>query len=128
MPDYTPVNSSDSLPKTRTAGAAITGGQLLVPTGDGVLSPCTANTQRATAVAAHDAPNGGRVTVWPLPTIIHESVNNNAGTVAAGAPITAGAAAGVDTGALGATAAAGTLIGICTRGAATGAKLQWIGI
>jgi hypothetical protein len=128
MPDYQPVNPTNTLPKTRTAGAAITGGQLLLPTADSVVSPVTANTQRATSVAAHDAPSGGRVTVWPLPGVIHESVNNNAGAVTAGAPITAGASAGVDTGLLGTVAAAGTLVGICTKGAASGAKLQWIGV
>jgi len=128
MPDYTPVQRAKARPFTMTAGAAISGGQLLQATGDKAVSPCTANTQRAVAVAAHDAPSGGRVTCWELCNIIHESVNNNAGTVAAGAAITAGASAGVDTNTLAVAAAAGTFIGICTKGALTGAKLQWIGV
>jgi hypothetical protein len=127
VPDYSPVNQADSSPYTKTAGATVTGGQLVYVTADNTVSPATANTQRAVGVAAHDAPSGGRVTVWPLPNLIHESVNNNAGTVAAGAAVTAGAAAGIDTTTLGAAAAAGTLIGICTKGALTGAKAQWIG-
>jgi hypothetical protein len=128
MADYEPVNPSNTFPFTMTAGATVIGGQLLQVTADKTLSPCTSAAQRAVGVAVHDAPSGGRVSVWPLTGIVHESVNNNAGTVAAGAPITAGATAGVDTGLLATVAAAGTLIGIATKGALTGAKLQWIGI
>lgn len=128
MGDYEPVESGDATPFTKTAGAAIVGGQLLQVTGDNTLSPCTANTQRAVGVAAYDCPNGGRVSVWPIVGLLHESVNNNAGTIAAGAPITAGATAGVDTGTLPATAAAGTLIGLCALGGVTTAKVRWRGI
>jgi len=128
MGDYEPVNPQDALPFTKTAGAAITGGQLVYVTADNTVTPTSATTQRAIGVAAHDAPSGGRVTCWSLPGVIHESVNNNAGTIAANAPVTAGATAGIDTGTLAVVAAAGTLIGICTKGAATTAKAQWIGV
>ena len=125
MGDYTLVNSDKMW--TSTASAAITGGQLLQVSGAGTVAPTTANTQRAIAVAGSDAPNGGRVNVWPIPGNIHESTNNNAGTITAGAAITAGGSAGVDTGALATVAAAGTLIGIALTTAATATKVRWIG-
>lgn len=135
MADYEPVNSAKNTPFTMTAGAAITGGQLLQVTADKTVSPTTANTQRAIGVAAFDAPSGGRVSVWPLTGIIHESINNNAATIVAPQAVIAGASAGIDFPAgadeptkRAAAAAAGTLIGVCTKGAATGAKAQWIGV
>ena len=129
MSDYEPVNAAGASPFTKTAGAVITGGNLVSVTADNTVSPTTANTQRAVGVAAHDAPSGGRVTCWPLPELIHESINNNAGTITAGMPITAGASAGVDTPtSLASGAAAGTLIGICTKGGLTAAKVQWVGV
>ena len=126
MSDYTLVNSDK--PWTATTSAAVVGGQLLQVTGACTVGPTTANTQRAIGVAAHDAPSGGRVTVYPIPGAIHESTNNNAGTITAGAAITAGATAGVDTGTLATVAAAGTFIGVALTTAATGAKVRWIGV
>lgn len=127
MGDYTPVNV-DAAAYTSTAASAITGGQLLQVIGTGTVGPCTANTQRAVGIAAHDAPTGGRVTVYVLPGMIHEAVNNNAGTITAGAAITAGATAGVDTGTLATVAAAGTLIGIALTTALTTAKVRFVGV
>jgi len=135
MADYTPISGAGFEPFPATAGAAITGGQLVYVTADKTVSPTSATTQRAVGVAASDAPSGGRVTVWPLPDVLHESTNNNAGTLVVGDAVIAGASAGVDwpAGADAATrrataAAAGTFIGICVKAAATGAKAQWVGV
>lgn len=127
MSDYTPV-TSDQAAFTSTASAGISGGQVLQVSGNGTVAPCTANTQRAIGVAASDTPSGGRVTYYLLPGMIHEAVNNNAGTITAGAAITAGASAGVDTGTLATVAAAGTLIGIALTTATTGSKVRFLGV
>ncbi len=134
MADYSPLSHGGEVPHSLTADAAITGGQLVYVTADNAVSPTSATTQRAVGVAAHDAPSGGRVAVWPLPDVIHESVNNNAGSFVVGYPVIAGSSAGVDfpAGADEATkraaaAAAGTFIGVCVKAAATGQKIHWIG-
>jgi predicted RecA/RadA family phage recombinase len=61
----------DYLPKfkpgqaiTRTASAAITGGQVVVVTGSGTVGPSTAITHAFVGVAAHDAAIGQEVTVF----------------------------------------------------------------
>lgn len=135
MADYSPVVADGAAPFPMTAGAAITGGQVVYVTADRTVTPTSATTQRAIGVAAHDAPSGGRVTVWPLPRVVHESVNNNAGSFVIGHPVIAGASAGVDFPAgadlatkLAAAAAAGTLIGLCVKAGATATAVQWIGI
>jgi len=131
MSDYTPVNTDK--PWTSTASAAITGGQIVEATGNGTVGP-SAGTLRPVGVAEHDAPSGGRVTVWPLPGNIHEVPIKNTIVIAAGAPIVAAAASAgnVDTGTLATVAAAGTLIGVCLVGGTGNAggtvKARFIGI
>jgi hypothetical protein len=114
--DYTPVNA-DAGPFTATASATIAGGQLLDATGDGTVGPA-AGTLHPVGVAAHDAPSGGRVSVFPLLGYVHEVAIKNTVAIAAGAPIVAAASAAgkVDTGTLATVAAAGTLIGVCVKG------------
>ena len=129
MPDYQPVNAADMLPFTKTAGAAITGGTLVTITGDNAVSPSTAG-DRSVGVAAHDAASGGRVTVWPLPGVIHEIAPQGAVALTAGNPVIAGTTGLINPGALATVAAAGTLLGICTRGGTGGGtppKAQFIG-
>lgn len=125
MADYTPVYANGVLPMTMTAGAAITGGQLVFISGVSTVSPTAGANGATVGVAAHDAASGARVSVWPLVGPVHESVNSNAGTITAGAPITSGASGGVDTGTLGTLAAAGTLLGTAVTTAATTAKIRW---
>jgi hypothetical protein len=127
MGDYTPVNS-DAAAFTSTASATVTGGQLVKVSGSGTVAPVAATTDRAIGVAAFDAANGQRLTVYVLPGMIHEVLNVNAGTITAGAAVTAGATGGADTGTLATVAAAGTLIGIALTTAATGVKVRFIGV
>ena len=62
MSDYVPVY----LPGhelTYSAGAIITGGQVLVLSGDNTVIPSAGASNRVVGVACHDAANGSRVTV-----------------------------------------------------------------
>lgn len=79
--DYEPVYGR---PKsaTFTAGAGITGGQLLAFTGPDTVSPTAAGPANFAGVAGHDAASGAQVTVYMGAGLIHET------------PITAGVAAG----------------------------------
>jgi len=126
--DYTPVNRDE--PFTYTAGATITGGTLVTVSANNTVSPST-SVDHSVGVAAHDAPNGGRVTVYPLSGGVHEVLIQNTIVIAAGAPIIAGTTGFVNTGTLATVAAAGTLIGICIRGG-TGdgstVKARFIGV
>lgn len=132
MSDYTPVNS-DNTAFTSTAAATITGGQLLEVAANGTVQPA-AGTARPVGVAAHDAPNGGRVTVYVLPGMIHEVLIKNTIVMAAGAPVIPASAAGLvdfDATSLAHAAAAGTLIGICLKGGTgdgTTVKARFIGV
>lgn len=127
MGDYSPVNIADATPFTKTAGAAITGGQLVSASGDEQVSPSTTG-DHSIGVAAHDAVSGQRVTVWPLPGIIHEIMPQGVVAISAGNPVIAGTTGFVNTGSLATVAAAGTLLGTCTRSGTGGtSKARFIG-
>ena len=115
MADYSPVETGGSSPFPMTAAAAITGGQLLDASTAGTVVPA-AGTLHPIGVAAHDAPNGGRVTVWPISGVHHELVIENSAAVAVGGPITASASAAgrIKSGTLATLAAAGMLLGVAT--------------
>lgn len=128
MSDYSPVNSNGNIPFTSVASAAVTGGNLVSASGDNQVAPSTTG-DHPVGVAANDAAIGGRVTVWPILQCRHESRPQGAVAIAAGNPIIAGTTGFVNTGALATVAAAGTLIGICTKGGTGGTSLcQWVGV
>lgn len=129
MGDYTPVNNVDTI--TLTAGAVITGGQLLTISASNTVVPSTTG-DHSVGVALHDAPSGGRVSVALISgASVHEITIQGAVAIAAGVPIIAGTAGTINTGALATVAAAGTLLGICTvagtGGVGTG-KARFIGV
>lgn len=125
MADYVPVYYGGAEPYTMTASATITGGQVLVASGVGTVAPSSGASGAFVGVAAHDATSGQRVTVWPIPGVVHETTTP-AG-VTAGAALASAASGGVDSGTLGTLAAAGHLIGTAISTAALGAKVRWIG-
>lgn len=128
MADYTPVTSNGTIPFSLTASAVVTGGQVLASSGNGTVAPAGAASTAVVGVAAHDAPNGGRVGIWPTTNVLHETVNANAGAATAGNAVLTAAAGATDVSATpGTPAAAGTLIGTVTTGAASGAKMRWLG-
>lgn len=123
MSDYTPPGVSPDT-WTQTAGAAITGGQLLIQSGDNQVSPSTASSLAVVGIAAHDAASGARVTVYGLDSI-HETVVDTAGDVLAGNPVMAGASGKI---AKDAAPAILKTIGICIVGATATNKARWLGL
>jgi hypothetical protein len=125
MSDYNPVYTGGSKPFTMTASATITGGQVLFASGVGTVAPTAGANGAYVGVAAMDAASGARVTVWPIPGCIHETVTP-AGVTAGGA-LTSSTAGGVDSGTLATIAAAGTLMATALSTATSGNKCRWIG-
>lgn len=125
MADYTPVYVSGNRPLTKTASAAVTGGQLVETTTASSVGPAGAGSTKVVGVAAHDAGSGARVTVWPLANVEHEITSS--GTIAIGDGIIAAASGVATTAVVGTAAAAGTLLGIATTAASGGAKVRFVG-
>lgn len=125
MADYTPVYASGNRPFTKTASAAVTGGNVVVSTTASSVAPSGAAATQAVGVAAHDAASGARVTVWPLSNVEHECVA--AGTIAVGDGVVAVASGQVATAAIATAAAGGTLIGVATTAATVGLKVRFVG-
>lgn len=74
MADYTPVNGANQGDTaTFTAGASITGGQVLVFTGPDTVSPAAGASQAVAGVAGHDAASGAQVTVFMGAGVVHET-------------------------------------------------------
>lgn len=75
MADYTPVNSTGGVGDTATwtAGATITGGQLLAFTAADTVSPTSGPTLAVAGVAGHDAAAGQPVTVYHGAGLIHHT-------------------------------------------------------
>ncbi len=105
---------------TGTASAAITGGQVLIVSGNGTVGPATADSNAVIGVAAHDAANGARVSYFPRGKV-HVTVN--AGGVTAAARVNSAAAGTVAS----ATAGVGN-IGIALTTAADTALVEWMEI
>lgn len=123
MSDYSPVFTAGAVPFTSVASATITGGQVLYVSGTGTVAPTAGANGAAIGVAAHDAASGARVTVWPLPGVVHETTSP-AG-VTAGAALASSTSGGVDSGTLATLAAAGTFLGIALTTATAGNKCRW---
>lgn len=130
MGDYSPVNALGNLPHRKTASATITGGQLVTASGDNTVAPSTTG-DHSIGVAAHDAVNGQPVAVWPNAGVEHEITIQGAVAIVANNPIIAGTTGTINTGSLATTAAAGTLLGICTRAGTGGSgagKARYVGV
>lgn len=124
MGDYTPIYTGGVVPFSATTSAAVTGGRLAEVSGDGTVATAGAGSLVVVGVFGHDAASGARVDVWPLDNCVHELVSSGAITAAAG--VVAGAAGVVVTGAVAASAAAGTLLGIAATTAASN-KVRVVG-
>ncbi len=133
MSDYTPVNA-DATMITLTAGATITGGLLVsVTTAGDTVVHSTTNVGRPVGVAAHDAPSGGRVSVYLLPGFLHElpvetviTLNPGDGVIATTVTTTPGRVASVAF-----TTTNLSVFGVCVRGTvgtAAGAKARVLGL
>lgn len=120
MADYTPVYGR---PKSMTliAGAAITGGQVLVFSGVDTVSPSAAGPANYAGIAAHDAASGAPVTVLMGGGVVHETAI--AAGVAAGVLLFVGAA-GQITGTAGAAYGA-VAVGVAVRTVAGAGTQRW---
>jgi hypothetical protein len=119
--DYAPVNGADLADMlTYTAGAAITGGQVLVYSAADTVIPSAGASLAFAGVAAHDAASGAPVTVFSGAGVIHETQTTVA-AVAVGALIQSQAAGQITGG-----AAAGAEIGTAVRAVGgSGGLLRW---
>lgn len=112
MADYLPLFKPGQA-VTRQASAAITGGQVVMVSGDGTVAPATADTTAWLGVAAFDAASGDDVNVFSggvqRPTA--------SGAITAGALVECAAAGEVATAA---TPAVGTVVGVALSTAADG--------
>jgi hypothetical protein len=89
MPDYTTLYGRPQQ-VTYTAGAAITGGQLLSFSAADTVIPAAANAANYAGIAGHDAAAGAPVTVLMGSGVVHETLATAA--TAAGALVYAGSA------------------------------------
>lgn len=120
MADYAPVYGRPQQ-VSFTAGAAITGGQLLSFSAADTVIPAANNAANYAGVAGHDAASGAPVTVLMGSGVVHETLATAA--TAAGALVFAGSATA---GQLGATSTGYGAVGVAVR-ATAGANglLRW---
>lgn len=116
MGDYQPIVTGGAKPWTATTSAAVTGGRVLVESGNGTVALAGADAADAVGVAAFDAGSGAKVTVWPLDGVVHEL--EASGALATGAGVVTDANGQVKTATIATAAAAGTLIGTALTTAA----------
>jgi hypothetical protein len=88
MGDYTAVRGKPTS-LTYTAGAAITGGQVLYFSAADTVTPTAAATLAIAGVAGHDAASGAPVTVLAGSGVVHETTSTDLSPPAAPVPTTA---------------------------------------
>jgi len=125
MADYSPVYANGIAPFTLVTSAIVTGGTLVETTTTGAVGPAGALSLKVVGVAAHDAPSGGRLSIWPISGVVHEVTHTAGGTV--GDCIVAAAAGALGTATQGTAAAAGYDLGTALTTAGAGLKLRFIG-
>lgn len=116
MAEHTPIfKPGDAI--TRTTSAAVTGGQLLIVSGNNTVAPSSAVSAAWLGVAAYDAASGSPVTV--LSGGVHEL--NASGAIAAGAAVVPAAAGAVAT--IGSETNYAAVVGTALAAAASGKVL-----
>lgn len=105
---------------TATASATITGGQVLIVSGNGTVGPATADSNAVIGVAATDAVANGLVTFFPRGKI---HISTAAGAITAAARVNSAAA-----GAVASATAAVANIGVAMTTAADTAAVTWMEI
>jgi hypothetical protein len=129
VPDYVPVHKpAETL--TLTASVAVTGGQLLVATGERTAGPAPALATAVVGVAGRDAAVGARFAVHTLVGAVHETTAASAiaagdqlvsaagGQVAPVPPVTTPTQADVTN--------SRAVLGTALTPAAPGARCRWI--
>lgn len=105
---------------TGTASATITGGQLLIVTGNGTVGPAGASGPAVVGVAAFDAASTERVTYFPRGKV---HISTASGAITAAARVDAGAA-----GTVASASAALTNVGIALTTAIDTGPCEWMEI
>jgi hypothetical protein len=105
---------------TGTASATITGGQILIVSGNGTVGPAGASGAAVIGVAAFDAVNGDRVTYFPRGKV---HITTASGAITAAARVDAGAA-----GTVASASSALTNIGIALTTAIDTGPCEWMEI
>ncbi|MFY1686486.1 hypothetical protein [Plantactinospora sp. WMMB782] len=118
MADYAPkFLYADQI--TSTASATITGGQVLVVSGNGTVGPAgDAADITVVGVAAMDAASNAKVSYFPRGKV---HVTTTAGAVVAGAGVSAGAAGTVDD-----DGGSDPILGVFLTTAGSGEKAEWM--
>ncbi|QLF84815.1 scaffolding protein [Gordonia phage BBQValindra] len=112
MAEHTPIHKpGDAI--TRTASADITGGQLVVVSGNNTVAPSAGASAAWLGIAAFDAKSGEKVTI--LRGGIHEL--NASGAIAAGAAVIPAAAGAVAT--IGSETNYASVVGVALAAAAS---------
>jgi hypothetical protein len=112
-----------------TASATITGGQLLIVSGNGTVGPAGAGAANVVGVAAFDAVNTDRISYFPRGKV---HVSTASGGITAGDQVISAAAGKVSTLAAAAAATAGDInaarevIGVALTTAADTASVEWM--
>ena len=88
MATILPVYKLGTQPWTMTAGAAITGGQVLIISAANTVTKSAGTSVAAIGIAADDAASGANVLVWPLEGVFEVTAS---GAIAAGAVVTSDA-------------------------------------
>jgi len=125
MADYSPVYANGIEPFTSTAASTITGGTFVEAATTGAVQVSGTASTKVVGVAAHDAVTGQRVTIWPLPGVVHEIAHTAGGTV--GDCITSLSTGLCASTTVGTAAAAGTDLGTALTTAAATALIRFIG-
>ncbi len=125
MADYSPPGANNIQPFTLSASATVVGGTFVETTTTGNVGPAGALSLKVVGVAAHDAGAGQRLTIWPLPGVVHEITHTAGGTV--GDCIVAAANGQAATAVQGTAAAAGYDLGQALTTAGAAAKIRVIG-
>lgn len=103
---------------TGTASATITGGQVLIVSGNGTVGPATADSNAVVGVAGFDAATGELVPYFPRGKV---HITTAAGAITAAARVNSAAA-----GTVASAAAAVANIGIALTTAADTALVEWM--
>lgn len=103
---------------TCTTSATVTGGQVLVVSGNGTVGPAGADSNAVIGVAAHDAASGAMVAVFPRGKV---HISTASGGITAAARLNSGAA-----GTVASASAAVANIGIAMTTAADTAAVVWM--
>lgn len=112
-----------------TASATVTGGQLLVVSGNGTVGPAGATAANVVGVAAFDAANGARLSYFPRGKV-HVTVAS--GAITAGDQVVSAATGKVATQAVAAGAVAAdinnarSIVGVALTTAADTANVEWM--